>query len=69
MSNAPRLRGTVVLQQPMLDGSVIALTGVMQQQAVATIFGNGEADRISVAIGRHVSALPRVTQVAEISQL
>ena len=69
MSNTPRLRRAIVLQQPVLDGSVIAFTGVMQQEAVATIFGNREADRIALAIGRHVSALSRVAEITEISQL
>ena len=69
MSNTPRLRRAIVLQQPVFDGSVIALTRVMQQEAVATIFGNREADRIAVAIGWHVSALPCIAKVAEISQL
>ena len=53
----------------MLNRGMVALTRVMEQQAVTAILGNGEAHSIAVPLGGQSSALPRIAEIAEIFQL
>lgn len=69
MRNRPCLDRTIVLQLTMLYRSIIALTRVMQKDAVASIFGHGKPDRINQASSGNLRALASVADVAELSQL
>ena len=52
----------------MSHGCVFALEDIVQEYAVAGIFGDGEADRVGEAARRHAGAAASVTKVAEIAQ-
>lgn len=57
------------MQLAMFNGSVVALTTIVHEDAVAAVFGNREADGISGPFSRNSAALPGVTDIAEFPQL
>jgi hypothetical protein len=69
MRNRPCLRGAVVLQLAMLDGRVVALARVVQQNSIAAILGNGETHGVAAPFRGNPRTLPSITEIAEFPQL
>jgi Tetratricopeptide repeat len=69
MGNGPSPRRAIVLHLAVFQWSMLALARVVQQDAVAAIFGDGEADGVTVWAGGKSSTLAGIANIAEVLQL
>jgi len=52
----------------MLDGCVVALATVMQEDAITAIFGNRETHGVAPPLSRNPRTFPGVAKIAEFAQ-
>ena len=63
--NGPGAGGAVVLKVPVFHRSMVAITGIMQQNPVASILSYGKAESIAGPLCRNFCAL----SIAEITEI
>ena len=64
----PLTRSAVVFQSSVLHRGMNAVVDIVEQDFTVYVLGNGEADRVSPALGRQPAAGIGMTEVAEIAQ-
>jgi hypothetical protein len=67
--NWPGSGCTVVLQLPMLNGCVVALTAIVQQNAVASVFRDGKTYGVGGSLAGNPRAQPCIAHIAKFPQL
>ena len=68
MRHRPCAGDAIILKLAVIYRSMLALAGVMQQDAVSAILGYGKPHGIKLTVGRNPAALAGIAQVAEISE-
>ena len=64
--NGPGAGGAVVLKVPVFHWSMVAITGIMQQNPVASIFGYSKAHSIASPLCGNLCALTGIAEIAEV---
>jgi len=68
MWDGPSAGGAVVLKVPVFHRSMVTITGIMQQNPVASIFGDSKAHSIASPLCRNLCALAGIAEIAEVLQ-